>query len=180
MNLLYELYLNPALRDDRIADRLGREQIDVKIRLAPIYCECFAQQTFDHTTEEFKKFHTLANLRNDFIHANLTPPMKRPMVQQDNFIFVVDSDARDKYGLPVSASDLSPADIAAVQATIDGIVDQVLASMRPRYRHEFTAVTENLFSQITTDEGELISNAMYQRHNQSGLETRGAMSGAEF
>jgi hypothetical protein len=161
MNLLYELYLNPALRDDRIADRLSREQIDIKIRLAPIYCECFSQQRFDHTTEAFKRFHSLANLRNDFIHANVTTPLKRPIVVKDDLTFVVDSDQRDKYGLPVNPTDLSADDIQKVQETIDGIVEQVLTSMRPRYRHEFQAVTENLFSQVTTDDGELIINAVY-------------------
>ena len=35
LNLLYEIYLNKSLRETRIADRISREQIDIKFRLAP-------------------------------------------------------------------------------------------------------------------------------------------------
>ncbi len=47
--LIYDLYLRAELRDDRIVDRLSREQIDVKLRLAPVYCECFSGTPIDHT-----------------------------------------------------------------------------------------------------------------------------------
>ena len=43
LNLLYELYLRPDLKDSRILGRLSREQIDLKILMAPVYCTCFAQ-----------------------------------------------------------------------------------------------------------------------------------------
>ena len=160
MNLLYELYLNSALRDDRISDRLSREQIDIKVRLAPIYCECFSRQSFDHTTEVFKRFHSLVNRRNDFVHANLTTPMKRPLVSEDDMTFLVETSTRDRYGLPVSPSDLTTNDIANAKTIIDDIVTQIIDSMRPRYRHEFTTVINQPFIHVTVDSGELVVNSV--------------------
>jgi hypothetical protein len=86
LNLVYEIYLKVELRDDRVADRLIREQIDVKLRLAPVYCDCFAGQPFDHTTQAFRNFHRLVNARNDFIHANVTRAMKTSVVNYDGII----------------------------------------------------------------------------------------------
>jgi hypothetical protein len=65
LNLMYEIYLKAELRDDRIVQRLAREQIDVKLRLAPIYCDCFIGKPIDHTTEAFRTFNRLVNTRND-------------------------------------------------------------------------------------------------------------------
>jgi hypothetical protein len=69
LNLIYELYLKPELRDDRIAGRLTRDQIDVKLRLAPVYCDCFAGKPFDHRTAAFQNFQKLFRIRNDFVRA---------------------------------------------------------------------------------------------------------------
>ncbi len=62
LNLIYELYLRKELRDERIYERLSREQIDIKLRLAPVYCSCFKSSLIDHRSDEFKKFHTIVNL----------------------------------------------------------------------------------------------------------------------
>lgn len=78
LNLIYELYLKSELKDERIYDRLSREQIDIKLRLAPVYCNCFKSELISSESESFKKFHSIVNLRNDFIHANLTKAMKIP------------------------------------------------------------------------------------------------------
>lgn len=34
LNILYELYLQPELRSDRLFERISREQVDIKLRLA--------------------------------------------------------------------------------------------------------------------------------------------------
>jgi len=72
LNLIYELYLRQPLRDERISAKFSREQVDMKVRLAPIYCECFSDEIIDHRSEVFRNFQSLVNLRNDFIHANFT------------------------------------------------------------------------------------------------------------
>lgn len=156
LNLLYEMYLKRTLRDERIYDRLGREQIDIKVRLAPLYCECFSGDQIDHQASEFKRFHYIANLRNDFIHANLTKPMKRPVVIEDGFTFIVEQDSRDKHGLPRNASDLNASDIVTVKQTIDELIALLLQSMKPRYRREISGVLEYEYFKVSIEEGELI------------------------
>jgi hypothetical protein len=83
LNLIYELHLKPALRDNRIAGRLGRDPISVKLRLAPIYCDGFAGKPLDHRTKAFPNFQRLFKIRNNFVHANVTKDMKHPVVEYD-------------------------------------------------------------------------------------------------
>ena len=143
LNLIYEMYLKPELRDERIRERLGREQIDIKVRLAPVYCECVSKDRIDHESDAFKRFHSVANSRNDFIHANITTPMKRPVVIEDRCTFIVEPATRDKQGLPRSVGDLAPSDIETVKKAIDALVTQLLGSMKPRYRREFSGVLDH-------------------------------------
>jgi hypothetical protein len=156
LNLVYELYLNPALRDDRIYDRLQREQIDIKLRLAPAYCTCFNDDVIDATTEEFRQFQFLIGLRNDFIHANLTKPMKRLVVEEDGFIFLVEQGESVKYEMTRNATDLQVPHIDFVQEIIQGLVQLVLGAMKPRYRREFSEALDSDFIRIDVEDGEFV------------------------
>src|SRR5882762_10206896 len=111
LNLVYEIYLKAELRDHRIVDRLAREQIDVKLRLAPIYCDCFAGKPIDHTTEAFRNFHRLVNARNDFVHANVTTGMKTPIVSLDDMTFIISTENPQNGIIPGLTSDLGMEDV---------------------------------------------------------------------
>jgi hypothetical protein len=137
MNLVYELYARPDLRDDRLFERLSREQIDIKIRLAPLYCVCFLTTLIDSNSDVFRLFQSIINLWNDFIHANLTRPMRRPVVVEDGHVFIVDQVATDSSGLPRNIDGLEPKHIAIVQAAVEQMVELIISSMRPKYRREF-------------------------------------------
>jgi len=156
LNLLYELYLKPELRDDRIYDRLSREQIDLKVRLAPLYCSCFRTELIDHRTDAFKRFQAVVNLRNDFIHANFTQPMRRPIAIYEENIFVIEQDARDKYGFPRGIAGLQPRDLTAIKETIDEVIQLLLGAMKPRFRYEFEQVLSEEYIQLSIEEGEMI------------------------
>jgi len=156
LNLIYEIYLNPALRDERIYNRLQREQIDVKIRLAPVYCNCFKVESIDPKTEEFKRFHFVAELRNDFIHANITRPMKSSMVEKDGFIFRVDQEQTGKYGLPRTPTALDKSHLEFVQETIQDMVKVILGAMTPRHRREFGMVIDNEIIGVDIVENEFL------------------------
>lgn len=58
--------------DERLYESLIRQQIDIRVKTLHLHCICFPSQ-IDHTTTAFKKFHTLMNRRNDFIHGNIDP-----------------------------------------------------------------------------------------------------------
>jgi uncharacterized tellurite resistance protein B-like protein len=156
LNLIYELYLKVDLRDGRIYDRLSREQIDIKVRLAPLYCDCFSGKSFDHTSEVFKQFHSIVNLRNDFIHANLTKPMKRAIVIEDGHIFIVEQSSRDKNGLPKSIDTLTEEDLKLIKDNINQMIDMLAEIMKPRFRREFRSILEEDYIQIIIEEGEII------------------------
>ena len=156
LNLIYELYLRPELRDERIYDRLSREQIDIKVRLAPIYCSCFKSELIDSESDVFKKFHSVANLRNDFIHANLTRAMRTPIIKEDDHIFLLSSVVRDKYGLPKNIGDLWAQDLAIVEQSIDEMIELLTQEMKPRFRKEFKSIMDKKYVQIEVEDGEIV------------------------
>lgn len=156
MNVLYEFYLNPVLRDDRLADRLGREQIDIKVRLAPIYCDCFKTDAFDHTTDVFRKFHSLMNMRNTFIHANIGAPLRSPVIFEDDFTFIESNYSTDQFGIPNSPVFIQLDEIENVKSILDDMVEQILDSMRPRYRHEFEDILEAQRITVQLVDGEML------------------------
>jgi hypothetical protein len=156
LNLIYELYAKSELRDDRVFERLSREQIDIKVRLAPLYCDCFSERLIDHTAEIFRRFHTIVNLRNDFIHANFTKPMKRSIIVEDDYTFILRHASRDKYGLPKAIDDLSQNDLTLIKESMAEMTDLLIHNMKPRYRHEFRRIIEEEYIQITIEDGDII------------------------
>ena len=156
LNLIYELYLKPELRDERIYERLSREQIDIKVRLAPLYCDCFADKSLDHNSEVFRRFHSIVNLRNDFIHANFTKPMKRAIIKEDGYTFVVEQSSRDKNGLPKSIDALTEEDLELIKDNINQMIDLLAEGMKPRFRREFRRILEEDYIQVVIEAGELI------------------------
>lgn len=156
LNLIYEIYLNQDLRDERIFTHLKRSQIDVKLRLAPVYCTCFKQQVINANTEEFRRFQFIVDLRNDFVHANITKPMKDLIIEDEGFRFFIDSAQVNKYNLPRDATRLDFSHLEFVRETILDMTQLVLDSMQPRYKREFTAVIYNDRIMVDIEEGELI------------------------
>lgn len=137
VNLIYELYLRKELREKRIYDRISREQIDLKLRLAPIYCECFKAGALDSHAEAFRNFHSLANLRNDFVHANLTEPMMNPVIYEDDIEFVINSDSTTAIGIPSSFQELESHHVKSAKQITQNLIDYVVSAMNPRFRREF-------------------------------------------
>jgi hypothetical protein len=153
LNLLYEIYLKAELRDQRIVERLGREQIDLKLRLAPIYCDCFAGRPIDHTTEAFRNFNRLVNARNDFIHANVTTSMKTPVISHDDMTFIASTEIPENNIVPSLMSDLAVEDVQKIKAAVDDILAQILSSMKPRDRRDFESVMHLEFINVEYQDG---------------------------
>ena len=138
INLIYELYLLPTYRDPRLSDKFVREDIDVKIRLAPKYCRCFSVDQIDHTTDAFRRYHTLVNKRNDFVHGNITDPRRYSIIVEDDRRLLLDPKGRfDDAGFPNTAEDLRRQDIERAQEIVDGLVGLVRHSLADGYDDEF-------------------------------------------
>jgi hypothetical protein len=144
LNVIYDIYLKQELREDRLIDRLCREQIDVKVRLAPIYCFCFSEKPIDHTTDAFRNFLRLVDARNNFVHANVTKFMKTAVVSYDGDTFLLRSDGgQNKSLVPSSITNIGIEEIESMKIAIDAILDQIINSMKPKHRRQFKNVMFN-------------------------------------
>lgn len=153
LNLISELYLKQDLRDVRIADRLAREQIDVKLRLIPIYCDCFPGRPLDHTTDAIRNFNLLVAARNDFIHANVTKSMKKPIIYHENLTFLLPVEKSQNPNVPGSISHLGISELRRIRAVVDDLVKYLIASMNPRDRKVFGSVLRDDFINVKYEDG---------------------------
>lgn len=155
INLIYELYLRKELREKRIYDRVCREQIDLKLRLAPIYCECFKPGVLDPDSDAFKKYHSLANLRNDFVHANLTKPMMNPVVYEDDIEFVIDVKSNTSVGIPSNFREIKTEHIEIAKEITSDLIEYIIESMELRFRRELEPVLEYEHIKVEVERGQL-------------------------
>ncbi|WP_338461328.1 hypothetical protein VZH09_09740 [Synechococcus elongatus IITB7] len=155
VNLIYELYLRKELREKRIYDRLSREQIDLKLRLAPVYCECFRKGVLESENDAFKNFHSLANIRNDIVHANLTKPMMNPVVYEDSFKFVNDVDSSTSIGIPSNFREFESEHIRLTKTITQTLIDYVVVSMKSEYKREFNKILHEEYIEVEYDDGKL-------------------------
>ena len=142
INLIYEIYLKKDLRDKRIYSRIYREQIDLKIQLAPIYCNCFKNDILDSDNDKFKRYHSLVNLRNDFVHANVTVNMKTPVIDEDGFKFLVTPNSTSKIGIPNNFSELEIQHIESTKDITQDLINHVIESMTPEYQIQIIKLIE--------------------------------------
>ncbi len=156
LNLLYELYLKPSLRDERVYQRLGREQVDLKLRLSPIYCVCFKYELIGYASDEFQRLQYIVGLRNEFIHANLTGPMKVPVALEDGYNFLLQSESVGKYSLPRDIGLFDVQHLKFVRQTVEDVVAAILDSMEPRYKRELLSVLRERAFTVQLADGEYI------------------------
>lgn len=155
LNLIYELYLRKELREKRIYDRLAREQIDLKLRLAPVYCDCFEAGVIDFDAKEFKEYHSLANLRNDFVHANVTKPMLNPLIYEDNIEFVVNAASDTKIGVPSNFRDFDYSHAYLAKTITQNLIQYVIKAMSPRFRREIERILELEYIKVEYEGGQV-------------------------
>lgn len=155
VNLIYELYLRKQLREKRIYNRICREQIDLKLRLAPVYCECFKEDVLAYESEAFKQFHSLANLRNDFVHANLIKPMMNPVIYEDDIEFVIKTDSTTTIGIPSNFCEFESHHVQQAKEITQNLIDYVVSSMGPRYRREFEYVMDQEYIKVEYEDEQL-------------------------
>jgi hypothetical protein len=138
LNLIYDLYLKPFLIDERIREGLIRANIDVKLRLAPLYCVCFSSDVIKYAGDELKRYYAIVELRNDFIHANLSPTMKTPIIQDDGFVFYAEQRATNNFNIPKNLAYIDMEHLLFVKQTIGDMTDAVINAMSHRYKHDFS------------------------------------------
>ncbi|MBI3124497.1 MAG: hypothetical protein HYZ10_08830 [Ignavibacteriales bacterium] len=148
INLIYELYLRKELKEKRIYERLLREQIDLKIKLAPVYCDCFKNKILDSEDDNFKRFHSLANLRNDFVHANFTNSMITPVIYEDNYEFILFKSSETSIGIPNNFSDFEIQHIEDTKEITANLITWIVSSMTSIHKREFMELIDKEFIKI--------------------------------
>jgi len=154
MNILYELYLKEELRTDRLYERINREQIDIKLRIAPIYCDGFKTKVINHEDDRFKNYLRLINLRNDYVHANLVKRLERYIHEEDDYTFIIENE--DTSDIPTNISELELKHIHIAKECIDKIVELVIESMDTRTRKEFRNIIFQGEIEVEDEHGILI------------------------
>lgn len=154
LNILYELYLQPELREERIFARIAREQIDVKLRLVPTYCHGFKVKAINNEDPRFKNYFRLVNLRNDYIHANLIKRLERYIVEEDGFTFVIENE--ETSDIPTNFRELKLEHVELARKYIDDVIALVFESMETKARKEFQAIIFDSDIEVIEEDGVLI------------------------
>ncbi len=154
LNLLVELYLRHELRDERIVERFGREQIDIKLRLIPLYCDCFVNKVIDGKNEVIQDFMRIINMRNNFIHANFTKSMRTPFVTHEGAAYFISPEKKSTHPLTVdSLSEITLDFINNLKAVVDGVINYLLSNMHPRERKVFSDIMYEDFIHVSLEDG---------------------------
>jgi len=151
INILYELYLKQELRDDRINEKISREQLDIKLRMLPIYCDGFKVKIINSEDERFKNYLRLISLRNNYVHANLIKSLERYVIEEDGFLFIIENEETSE--IPANINKLEIKHIALVKGIIDEVIELVFESMEPKTRREFKKLIYQQEIEMIVDDG---------------------------
>jgi hypothetical protein len=156
LNLLYELYLKPELRDDEIARSIARFPLEQKIRLAPLYCTCFTGTTISKSEEALQRFFAIREIRNDAIHGNLKRKMFLPVIEIDGYRFVVPIGRDNKYNLQFFGDYVYPDTLEFLKETVTDLKEMLIQRMRPNDRHHFERALLQKEIEIQYEGGEAV------------------------
>lgn len=135
LNLIYELYLKFEHREKRIFDIINRQQIDIKLRMLPTYCNGFKVDVIDKNDERFKNYSRIVIIRNDFVHANFIKSEMEPILREDGIEFRYLKDIND--AMPKDFGKIGLSHVNVARDYIQGVIDLILESMNQTHLNEF-------------------------------------------
>lgn len=136
VNLLIFLLAKPEIRtDDRLYNDTIRREIDLRVKALHLNCVGF-RVPIDSAAEPFKKFHTVMNGRNDFLHGNIDPRRLRyDTVHFDGTIPLPDRyQNMSELALVNSLIHVEPAKALADVKVVDEFIEFVLRHLDDRVR----------------------------------------------
>jgi len=154
LNIMYELYIKAELRVDRIYERISREQIDIRLRIAPTYCDGFKAKIINYEDERFKAYLRLVNLRNDYVHANLIKSLERYIIEEDDYTFIIENEETNE--IPTNINELELKHVELAKSIIDQIIELVFESMEPKTKREFKKLIYNQEIEMLEEDGALM------------------------
>lgn len=138
LNLVFEMYCRPEARANEDAyKRAITMPLDQKILFAPMLCMCFTGHSIDFPGDTLQRYTAVRQLRNNFIHANLTDEMRTSIIQEDGYSFLIEPTQTKHYNLPLVVSGLRLEHLQFTHTTIIAMTNALLEAMTPHLRHDF-------------------------------------------
>lgn|GEM_PF-5565752 len=145
LNLVYTLFLKDRYRNDIYEKRLRNEMLAVKILEMDTYCHSFERSPLAKQDELFAAIQHFINVRNLFLHANISDAMEAHLVKQDRYFIVTRSDSREKFGIASDMRNLTNAHVIRAGKLVQKLIVEVLHAMDEEVRFPFAIVHSYLW-----------------------------------
>lgn len=146
VNLLYELYLKPDIRDNSsIRKKILNEKLDFKIKMLPVYCSAFRGR-WNETDETVVKLKKLMTLRNEIIHADFIDNSYMAISVVDEHLFHRKRIGKDEeYTIYFGHPRYSLPFIIEVKETIDSAVKKISDLLETKQRSKFKKIIHDYY-----------------------------------
>lgn len=144
INIIYTIFLKKRYKNELFEKKLQNEMIITKLLEIDRYCNEFNEPVISVDEELFKAFQHLTNVRNDFIHANITKGMETHLVQvsphQKLLLEERELKLERKYGICTYPWRITNVDIIRTQRLVEKIVIKIINGLNERTRIKFATV----------------------------------------
>ena len=140
INVIYTIFLNKRYRNDIFERKLQNEMIITKLLEIDKYCDEFRRQVINSEEELFKVFQHLTNIRNDFLHANISKGMESHLVKIGEYELLTKENPEEKYGIKSHPGELTNLDVIRFQRIVEKIVIKIINALDERIRWKFAIV----------------------------------------
>ncbi|RLF44281.1 MAG: hypothetical protein DRN29_08750 [Thermoplasmata archaeon] len=145
INLVYTLFLKDRYRNDIFEKRLRNEMLPIKILEMDVYCHSFDHPPLKEQDELFAALQHFINIRNLFLHANISDAMEAHLVKLDGYLVVTRSEVEEKYGITSDMRNLTNAHIIRANKLVRKLVVKVLQAMAEEVRYPFAIVHSHMW-----------------------------------
>jgi len=145
INLVYTLFLKDRYRNEIYEKRLRDEMLPIKILEMGVYCHSFSHPPFKEQDELFGAIQHFINVRNLFLHANISDAMEEHLVKQGNYLLVTRGEAPEKYGIASDMRNLTNAHVIRAGKLVKKLIVKVLQAVGEEVRFPFAIVHSYLW-----------------------------------
>lgn len=140
INVVYTIFLDKRYKNEIFQRKLQNETIITKLLEIDKYCEEFNSPVISIKEELFKAFQHLTNIRNDFIHANITKDMESHLVRVGRYQLLAEKKSSKKSGISTHPAKITNVDVIRMQRLVQKIVIKIINTLDKRIRWKFAIV----------------------------------------
>ena len=145
INLVYTLFLKDRYRNDIYEKRLRNEMLPMKILEMDVYCHSLEHPPLKDQDELFAAIQHFINVRNLFLHANISNVMEAHLVKLDKYFIVTRGESEEKYGIASDMRNLTNAHVIRASKLVQKLIVKVLQAMAEEVRYPFVIVHSSLW-----------------------------------